>query len=407
MKKIWFLSAYSVPPELGPWIRHYKFSENLIDKGYKTVIFSASHIHNTKINMIKSSNSYQENRFGKVPFIFIRTTDYVGNGRKRVQSMFEYTLRLLKVSNNIDIFKPDIIYASSAHPLTWISGYLLSKKYKAKFIAETRDLWPETLVAMGRLKKNSIVAKILYSLESFIYKNADRLVFTFPGGKDYVSEIGIDNSKVRYVNNGIDIEKFKSNQNNNYNDVKLDDKELFKVVYTGSMGQANELKYLLDAAKIVNNNNSNIVFLLFGDGYQKEELERYTKDKKINNVIFKGQVESKYIPNILSKSNLNVFTGKHSYLYKYGLSLNKMFEYFCSGKPTISNIETSYDLLSKYKAGITVSGGNSKALADGILKFYKMEKDEYEIYCRNAEEAAKNFDYKKLTDKLEEIIYEL
>ena len=111
--------------------------------------------------------------------------------------MIDYALGLISVSKKFDIDKPDIIYASSVHPLTWISGYFLSKRYNAKFIAETRDLWPETLVAMGQIKKNSIPAKILYKLEKYIYKKADRLIFTFPGGKDYVEEIGLDPSKVR------------------------------------------------------------------------------------------------------------------------------------------------------------------------------------------------------------------
>ena len=145
---------------------------------------------------------------------------------------------------------------------------------------------------------------------------------------------------------------------------------------------------------------------MFGDGYQKKELEKYVENNNINNVIFKGKVEKKYIPNILSKSNLNVFTGKHIYLYKYGLSLNKMFEYYASGKPTLSNIECGYDMLEKYNCGMTVKGGSPKALAEGILKFYNMPKEEYDMYCENALEAAQDFDFKILTDKLEKVILE-
>ena len=76
------------------------------------------------------------------------------------------------------------------------------------------------------------------------------------------------------------------------------------------MGQANELSYLIKAAKDIEDRGiDNIKFFLFGDGYQREELEQYVKDNKINNVVFKGKVDKSYIPNILSKSNLNVFTG--------------------------------------------------------------------------------------------------
>jgi glycosyltransferase involved in cell wall biosynthesis len=174
------------------------------------------------------------------------------------------------------------------------------------------------------------------------------------------------------------------------------------------MGQANALRYLVESAKIIQDKDiQNIKFILFGDGYQRQELEQFVKDNDLQNIMFKGRVEKKYIPNILSKSNLNVFTGKYIYLYKYGLSLNKMFDYFASGKPTVSNVECGYDMLEKYNCGITVQGGSPGALAEGILKFYNMPKEEYNMHCQNALRAAKDFDFKVLTDELEKTILEL
>jgi len=159
------------------------------------------------------------------------------------------------------------------------------------------------------------------------------------------------------------------------------------------------------AAEIIQDRGiEDIKFLLFGDGYHRAELEKHVEDKRVTNVVFKGKVEKKYIPSILSKSSLNVFTGQHIYLYKYGLSPNKMFEYFASGKPIVSNVECEYDLLESYQCGITVKGGSAEALADGILAFYCMSKSDYDIYCHNALNAAKDFDFQVLTDKLEEAL---
>ena len=109
----------------------------------------------------------------------------------------------------------------------------------------------------------------------------------------------------------MDIDEFNNNKVINvFKDVDLDDDSVFKVVYTGSMGIANSLNYLIQAAELIQNEgHKDIKFILFGDGYQKKELEKYVENNNINNVIFKGKVEKKYIPNILSKSNLNVFTG--------------------------------------------------------------------------------------------------
>ncbi len=404
MQNIWILNHYAGTSG----DRHYKFAENLIKRGYDVKIFAASTIHNTNKDRITDSKKYLFEVHNGIPFIFIKACDYRGNGMKRVKNMLDYAKGLMSVSKKFDDQKPDVIYASSVHPLTWLAGYKLAKRYNAKFIAETRDLWPETLVAMEMISRNSMPARILYKLEKFIYKKADKLIFTFPGGKDYVESIGLNNSKVRYINNGVDIEEYNYNKKKyKIEDKDLNDDNSFKIVYTGSMGQANELIYLIKAAEILKGRNiSDIKFILFGDGYQREELEQYVEKNGLDNVIFKGRVEKKYIPNILSKSDLNIFTGKHIYLYKYGLSLNKMFDYMASGKPTLSNIECGYDILEEYKCGITVQGGSPEALAEGILNFYNMPEEEYDIYCNNALKAAEDFDFKVLTDKLEKVILE-
>ncbi|HBN06388.1 MAG TPA: hypothetical protein DD434_11475 [Bacteroidales bacterium] len=230
------------------------------------------------------------------------------------------------------------------------------------------------------------------------------------GGKNYIFHKGWDNDvdvdKVSYINNGIDLEEFKYNKENEiYVDKDLDDELIFKVLYTGSMGQANALDYIIKSAEIIQNKDiKDIKFILFGDGYQRKQLEEYVLEKNIKNVIFKYTVEKKYIPYILSRGNLNVFTGQNIGLYKYGLSLNKLFDYMASGKPTISNINCCFDLLLKYNCGITVSSGSAEELAKGILKFYNMPKEEYNKYCSNAIKAANDFDFNELTKKLINII---
>lgn len=407
MKRIWIVNHYGEPPTLGTNTRHYNFALELIKRGYDVQIFAASTIHRTNVNYINDNRQFIEKEIEGVPFVFVKTCNYEGNGMKRVKNILQYTTRVLKVTKNFE--KPDVIYASSPHPLTWLAGYKIAKRYNAKFIAETRDLWPETLVAMGAIKRNSLPAKILYKLEKFIYNKADKLIFTMPGGKDYVESIGLDTSKVRYINNGIDLEEYNKNKiTYTFEDKELDDNSVFKILFTGAIGKANALYRIVDVAKIfIDKDIKDIKFYIFGDGTEKEKLVKYISENNITNVIFKGKVDKKYIPNILSKGNLNIFCLEHlPNLFKYGLSPNKMFDYFASGHPIVSNVECGYDMLEKYNCGMTVKGGSPEALAEGILKFYNMPKEEYDMYCENALEAAQDFDFKILTDKLEKVILE-
>ena len=409
MKTVWIIDHHAMPLELGFMVRQYQFGRHLARRGYDVTVFASSAIHNTGVNVISDSRPMLVEIYDNVPFAFVRTRDYSGNGKDRIIGMFEYALRLFVVTKKSHFQKPEVIYASSPHPLAWLVGYMIARRYKAKFVAETRDLWPETFVAMGRMRRSSVPARLLYRLERFIYEKADKLVFTMPGGIDYAKRLGIDTSKVAYINNGVDIAEFEqSKENYIFRDADLENPDTFKVVYAGSMGQANALQYVLEAAEITQSRGiDKIKFLLFGDGYQLGELRDYAESKGLTNIVFKGRIEKKYIPSILSKADLNVFTGGHiPSIHKYGLSLNKMFEYFASGKPTISNIECSYDILEKYDCGMTVRGGSAEALADGILDFYYMPTDSYDHFCRNALFAAKEFDFCVLVDKLEQVLLE-
>lgn len=407
---VWFFNHYAVPPWFYPLARPYNFAKNLIDKGFNVTIFTASSVHNSNKNLLDSDEQFITEKINNINYTYVRACNYQGNGISRIKNMFEYTFRLFNVTKKFK--KPDVIMATSVHPLACVAGIMISKRYGCKCIIEIADMWPLTLVDMGKLNEKSIITKFMYKLEHWIYKKADKVIFTMEGGKDYIVDKGwdgeIDLSKINYINNGIDIEEFNYNKENEiFSDTDLNDESIFKILYTGSMGQANALFYLVEAAKIIKEKGiSNIKFIFFGDGYQRQQLEEYAKQNQLENVIFKGKVDKKYIPYILSNGNLNVFTGQNISLYKYGLSLNKMFDYMASGKPLISNIECGYDLLEKYNCGITVKGDSSESLAEGILKFYGMSEDEYNNYCNNAFNAANDFNFSILTDKLVEILKE-
>lgn len=408
-KTVWIFNHYAHGTYFNKGGRHYWFAKNLLKKGYEPTIFCASTRHNSDMSVDIPGGTYQLKSVEKIPYVFVKTTKYK-NGIERIKNMWNFYKNLYPSSAEYgkEYGKPDVILASSVHPLTLLAGIKIAKKYNVPCICEIRDLWPETIVQYGTLKKNSLVAKLLYKGEKWLYNKADKLIFTIPGGKDYVEEIGLSSSKVRYINNGVDLEEYNKNKEEFiYSDEHLDNPSTFKILYTGSMGVANELTYLVQAAeKVQEKGIDNIQFILFGNGSQRGKLKEYVQNKGLTNIVFKEKVEKKFIPNILSKSDLNVFTGKHIPLYKYGLSLNKLFDYIASGKPTLSNIESGYDILVKHDCGKSVKGGSVEALVDGILEFYNMDQKEYDQYCENSLTAIQNYDFKILTDKLEAIIIE-
>lgn len=413
-KNVWIFNHYATDTFLDLGGRHYYFADHLIKRGHKATIFCASTVHNSSENFDTGNKLHKTAQTRGIPYVFIKTPNYNGNGWQRVKNMLTFYKRLFPVVKEyVKIHgKPDVILASSVHPLTLVAGIKIAKKLGIPCLCEVRDLWPESLVTYGFLKKNSMLTKLLYQGEKWIYKRADKLIFTMEGGEDYIKnrkwnkENGgpIDLRKVHHINNGVDLETFNYNRDHYIlEDIDLNNQHHFKVIYTGSIRKVNNIMEIVEIAEIIQKKGyNNIKFLIYGKGTEKERLEKYCQDHKLSNIKFKGFVEKKYVPYILSKSNLNIMRFHQNNLKQYGASLNKMFDYFASGKPTISG-RFEYDLVKKYNCGIVLANVNKEQYANAIIELSKISKDQYETYCKNALLAAQDYDFKVLTKKLEQL----
>lgn len=406
--KIWIFHNYSMLPEHGQLTRAYSFGKYLESEGHQPVVFVGSHPHNTQLQLIDGKERFRVYRETPFPWVLVKTCSYGKSKIKRVFSMFEYYFNAKKAAKNFD--KPDAILGSSAHPLAALLAVRLGKKYRCKSIVEIRDLWPESIVAYGLMKKNNPIIKFLYIFEKYLYTEADAVVFTMEGGKDYIVEQKwdkgnggpIDLSKVFHINNGVDLETFQYDKiNNQVSDVDLENSDIFKVVYTGSIRRANNIDVLLDTAKLIKNNK--VRFLIWGTGDELQRLQKRVLDERIENVVFKGFVEKKYIPFIVSKADLNFFHVDNTELLRYGLSLNKMFEYMAAGKPVMMDCVTKYNPVIQCGAGVITDDQNPETIARCIDAFSHISRDEYKNFCEKASIGAEKYDFKVLTKRLVEI----
>jgi glycosyltransferase involved in cell wall biosynthesis len=416
-KEIWVFHHYATPPTMNGFTRPYNFAKNMIGKNYNTTIFSASYLHFSDINIIENKVPYVTKSHSGVDFVFLNTPSSLNSTTARVRNMLAYYSRLFSVTKIfLKQYKlPDLIYASSPHPLTLIAGIKIAGKYKIPCVCEIRDLWPESLFAFGKIKKDSLLGKLLTVGEHWIYKNANALVLLKEGYIDYLKEKKwtteqggkIDIGKCYYINNGVDIDIF----NDQIKNEKLKDKDLennkFNVIYTGAIRTINNIGNILSAAKLLID-KKNIQFIICGNGDQLEMLKRRIVNEKITNVKMKGYIDKKYIPYILSKSNVNILNYSQSkYNWSRGNSSNKLFEYMASGKPIISTIKMGYSIIKKYDCGISLKNDTPEDLASAVMEIYKMPKERYNELGNNAKEGVKDFDFKFLTKKLISLIESL
>ncbi|EEG73548.1 glycosyltransferase family 4 protein [[Clostridium] hylemonae] len=407
---IWIVNQYAIPPSLGGLVRHYYFSKYMQQDGHKVRIFTSSKIHNSDINLINDNTLYKEKMVDGIEYTFVHSRDYKGNGIDRVLNMLELPFKMWKAMKAFKKEGPDVIYTSSPSLFIAFFSLLFGRRNKIPVVVEIRDLWPESIVEYNGMSRRNPIILMIYQLEKWIYKNATQLIFTFEGGSDYIKDKKwdryIDLDKVNYVNNGVDLKEFAENIGKaQIDDPDLIDKSKFKVVYVGSIRRANSVKNLVDVARTLQTQNKDdILFLIYGDGVDKNELESECKRDNLVNIKFKGKVEKKYIPYILSNSNLNILNYKQSATWKYGGSQNKQFEYLASGIPVCSNVEMGYSIMRRYQCGIEENMETVQQYAEAILAYKDMDKEEYEQQCKNARKAAEEFDYPKLSLKIEKIL---
>lgn len=411
--KIWILNHYAIPPKFGGLNRHFYFSKNLKSMNVDTKIFTASKIHNSNNNFMSGQKGLsREVSFEGVKYEFVKTGEYSNNGIKRIFSFVQFPFNLMRCLHSKHRTEmPDIIYASSPELFSTYFSILFAKKHKLPIIVEIRDLWPESIVEYSNFSKKNIIIKLLYRLEEWIYYKSDKLIFTFEGSKEYIinqkwdinSGGRIDLNKIEYINNGVDLEKFKSSKDCLADNLLESNK--FKVVYTGSIRRVNSIFLIVEAAKVLKERGVNDVdFIIYGDGTERENLIKRCTELNLENIHFRKHVDKKFIPNILKKADATIIVGQHDSMNKYGMSANKVFDYMAAGKPIISNLDVGYDKILKYNCGIVIPDGDGTEIADAVLKVKNLNSEEYCTMCKNAELAALQFDYKTLSNKLYEIM---
>ncbi len=407
--KVWIISHYAGGPSFCPRVPDYSLAEYLMRNGYEVLIFASSAVHNTDINFVPDKKQlYVEQEVDGVPFVFVRTRSYE-KSLDRVFNMTDFYFNMMKCYSSFE--KPDVIISAMPQPLSCLAGQRIAKKYKIPYITSIVDLWPLSIVEYADFSSKNPAIWALYRFEKWVYKKSRQLVFTWEGAYDYIIDKGWDKQiprdKFHYINIGVDLKTFYHNLDNH----KMDDPQLhddtFKVAYCGSVRTANDIDTVVSCAKKLNEEGfgDKIHFLIYGDGPDREVLIKRCEDENIPNVTFKGNVDKKYIPYILSNCDLNVLNLKPASTQKYGNSSNKLFEYLAAGNPVVANIdEGKYPIITKYDCGRVVEAESIEQYVEAVKYFYNLSDAEREQYRKHALETVKLFDTEILNGRWEQVI---
>ncbi|QNB47001.1 glycosyltransferase [Thermanaerosceptrum fracticalcis] len=408
-KKIWILNQYAVTPRSGSGTRHYDLAEELVKRGYEVTIFASSFDHKLRSETLPSWECLRKESINSVHFCWLKTFPYKKNDLKRILNILSYTIHVFWTC--LREKKPDIIIASSFHPLTCLAGYYISLLKKCRFFAEIRDLWPQTAIDMGTIKEKSFTARALRVLEKFIYKKAERIIVLLPGAVHYMQKQGYPQDKVVYIPNGVDIARYdrkliKDKYKSPAVDKILGEQEKkFKALYLGAHGQANALVTIVEAAELLQEQGYTDIHLFFvGDGPEKENLMRLAQQKQLHNISFHEPVSKEEVPLLLERVDIALISMLDLPLYQYGISLNKIFDYLCAKRPIVFAGNVLNDIVGQAKAGMTIPPEKPREFARAIAELYQMTEEERKTLGENGRRYVEaQHDIRRLVDTLESI----
>jgi glycosyltransferase involved in cell wall biosynthesis len=403
---IWIVKQYGSTPELPGGTRQFDLAQSLARRGYQVTYFLSSfHYLLQEEVKLRAGEPFRVERLNGLNLVWVRGFPYTRNDWRRVVNMVDYAKRFYLLGKKITrqqlgINSPDIVIAFNLPLLTPLCAYLLSKKYGAKFFLEVGDLWPQTLIDMGALNEQSLIASFLRSIEKFLYGRAQRILTPLPYISEYPSLDTFKNKIIR-IGSGIDISHYR-------NSAKIPDKknESFTLLYLGAHGPANDLSNVLIAFnRIQNLGFSKIKLILVGHGVAKDALVREAQDMKLRNLGFENAVPKNKVPEIIATADACLFSLKKASVFNYGINPNKLADYLASGKPIIFAADVRNNIVEETGCGLAVRAGAPEELADAIIKLYRMPpRDRATMGYRGRKYAEKYLDFEKVADNLLEIL---
>jgi len=377
-KTVWYISKYANIKKFGSETRQTSFCKEFIKNGFdvKLITSNSSHLFKTLPNF---KGRYYEHKEEGVDVIWVNTLKYIkANSVKRILSWIWFELFVILFPLLKKHKKPDIVIASSLSLLSVLSGSFFKFFYKSKFIFEVRDIWPQSLVDLKGLSTKNPMILFLSFIEKLGYQYADEIVGTMPGLHLHVEEKIGGNSKVHFIPQGVSLNFYRDKQE----DVPLDyikqyiPKNKFIVTYAGTLGVANALNYIVDAAKILSNQKTNIHFLLVGAGAEETKLKEQVETLNLKNITFAPRVEKTQVQSVLKESDLLLASVRNEKVYEFGISLNKFIDYMYAKKPIICMFSGYPSMINEANCGEFTPSEDANSLVKVLLK-YQLHKQEY------------------------------
>lgn len=331
--------------------RHYSLAMGLRPHGWNSTIIAS---HPERLGQTRRSSRLVTAGPG-VTFLWVSAPSYSGNGFGRVNNMLTFGLRTAYGFATRRLPSPDAVIGSTVHPLAAEAGLVLARRHRVPFIYEVRDLWPETLIQFGRLGRQSAVARTLARMERRLFREADHVISPLRGVGDYAKRYGLLDSDFTWIPNGYALADVIA-------EPARDHGGPFELIYTGAHGEANSLEALVDAMLLL----PEARLSLYGEGPSKASLIARAASNGSSNVVFHDPIPASDVHIPVARADATILSVRNlPELYRYGMSMNKLFEYLAAERPIVFASPISHGAISA-GAGIWCEPESPPAVAAAV-----------------------------------------
>jgi glycosyltransferase involved in cell wall biosynthesis len=366
--RLLFVCQY-FPPEIGaPSARTFEHARQWVADGHQVTVLTGFPNHPTgRIPPEYRGKVFQKETVDGITVwrSWLYATPYVGF-KGRVFCFVSFMISAI-ITALLHRARYDVVVATSPQFFVAIAGYVISLFKRKPFVFEVRDMWPEGIVLMGLLKKDSTITRILERIELFLYRKATCIISVTRGFKERIASRGIDAGKIHVVRNGADLSRFRPAPPDETVREAHGLTGKFAACYMGNHGRSQGVKTILQAAEILKDRDD-IRFLLIGEGEEKPDLVRWAEERELSNVAFVGAQPKESMPGLLAASNACFVPLRKLDIFKQTIP-SKVFEIMASGRPVLLGVEGEVrEIVEEAGGGIAVEPENPAELAEAVSR---------------------------------------
>jgi len=321
--------------------------------------------------------------------------------------MIDYTWRAYWLGRRLpqlsaSIAPPNVVIGCAVHLFAVLSGYYLSRRYRAYFLMEVRDLWPQTFLDMGLWREGQLQVRLLRWLEQFLYKRAERIITLSPLTQVYLARYSKTwADKTIYIPNGTRVALFEK--------AMLTPKSKTKPIhamYLGSMGFKNGIDLIIQAIRIVEQIKPGLLeCTLIGDGPEKPFLQQTIQNWGLKNIKFESAIPRAQVPERVLQADILILVERE---VLYGSS-NKLFDYLASGKPIVCSVYAEHNnLVEQIQCGLAASPEDTTDLAEKLMAIARIPETERQAMGERGRAYVQQYhDYSVLAQRLADALKEL